>query len=270
MAEREQLRQTFGEDAELYDRMRPGYPAALFDDLAALGSLPPGGRLLEIGPGTGQATRSLLERGYRVTAVELSPTLAAVLQSRCAGFGELLDIHVCAFEAFRQSSAAEPFDAVFAATAFHWIDPAVRVTRCAALLRPDGVLATVATHHVLGGDTSFFNAMQACYERWDPATTPGLRLEPAAHIPVASVDPGESELFAAPHFTRYEWEQTYTTAQYRDLLLTYSGHRALPPDDLSGLLACVTSLADTDYGGRITKRYMNELRLARRRGSQRA
>src|SRR5262245_50632003 len=144
-----QLRETFGEDAALYDRMRPGYPAALFDDLAALTV---GARVLEIGPGTGQATASLLERGYRITAIELSSSLAAVLR---AGFGERVSVHVGDFERFR---SADAFDLVFSATAFHWIDPAVALLRVADVLRPGGALATVRTDHILGGTVPFFDA----------------------------------------------------------------------------------------------------------------
>jgi cyclopropane fatty-acyl-phospholipid synthase-like methyltransferase len=50
------MRGVFDEDADLYDRARPGYPAQLFDDLAELAGVGPGCRLLEIGPGTGKAT----------------------------------------------------------------------------------------------------------------------------------------------------------------------------------------------------------------------
>ena len=75
------LRATFDEVPELYDRARPTYPDALFDDLGALvGDRPRHGglRLLEIGPGTGKATVALVARGYEVTAVELGERLAAV------------------------------------------------------------------------------------------------------------------------------------------------------------------------------------------------
>jgi 16S rRNA A1518/A1519 N6-dimethyltransferase RsmA/KsgA/DIM1 with predicted DNA glycosylase/AP lyase activity len=64
---REKLRQTFGEDAELYDRVRPTYPAQLYDDLSK--HLVDSRRVLEIGPGTGQATGPMVERGWDVTAV---------------------------------------------------------------------------------------------------------------------------------------------------------------------------------------------------------
>src|SRR5436309_9175591 len=67
----------FDEVAELYDKVRPGFPDELFDELAA--ALPRAPVVVEVGPGTGQATKGLVARGARVTAVELGPHLAAVL-----------------------------------------------------------------------------------------------------------------------------------------------------------------------------------------------
>src|SRR2546429_4736965 len=73
--DRRRLRSTFEEIPELYDRARPAYPDALFDDLLRLA---PGPRLLEVGCGTGKATAALAARGYDVTCVELGEGLAAV------------------------------------------------------------------------------------------------------------------------------------------------------------------------------------------------
>jgi SAM-dependent methyltransferase len=254
----QRLRATFDEDAERYHRCRPGYPAQLFDDLAAAG-VSPGARVLEIGCGTGQATAALAERGYQVLAVELGPAMAALARRQLSHF-PAVEVVTGAFEEWPLPT--EPFDMVFSATAFHWVDPAVRVAKAAAALRPGGLLATVATEHILGGSEAFFAAAQRCYERWDPATPPNLRLQPAAEIPT---DPEEmGPWFAPPRFHRYERDLPYTTAEYLDLLLTYSGHRALPRPQREGLLACLAELIDREHGGRIVKRYLTELRLARR------
>jgi SAM-dependent methyltransferase len=246
------LREIFDEDAERYDRARPGYPAALFDDLARAGAGP---RVLEIGCGTGQATVPLAERGYQVVAVELGPRLAAVARRNLARVGSA-EVVTAAFEEW--ALPAEPFDVVFAATSFHWVDPAVRIPKAAAALRPGGLLATVSTHHVAGGSEDFFAEVQTCYERYDPATPPGLRQSPARDIPEDREDLGD--LFDPPAFHRYEWEQAYSTAGYLDLLLTYSNHRALPTPDRTGLLDCIGRLADR-HGGRVVKHYLTELRL---------
>ena len=257
------LRSTFDQAAELYDRARPGYPAALFDDLAALTGIGPGSRVLEIGPGTGQATRPLAERGCRVVAVELGAGLAAVARRNLAAFPSV-EVVTAAFEDW--PLPAEPFDLVLAATAFHWIDPSVRVDKVADALRPGRSLATVTTHHVAGGDEPFFAEVQDCYVRWDPDTPTALTLQPAADIPSAHYGLDESNRFGPATLRRYEWDWSYTTTSYVDLLLTYSGHRALDPEAQSNLLDCIANLIDTGYGGHITKRYLTELRVAPKAG----
>src|SRR5919202_313975 len=165
--DRARLRETFDEAAELYDRARPGYPPALFDDLAA--------------------------------------DRAAVARRKLARF-PATRVEVAAFEDW--PLPPEPFDTVVSATAFHWLDPAVRVTKSADALRPGGALATLATHHVAGGTATFFVEVQACYERWDPATPPGLRLPAAAAIPSDSAELDRSGRFGSASFRRYEWDRS--------------------------------------------------------------
>jgi SAM-dependent methyltransferase len=258
--DRVRRRSTFDEAAELYDRARPPYPPALFDDLAELAGIGPGSRVLEIGPGTGQATVPLAARGCRIVAVELGSQLAAVARRNLVGF-PAVEVVTAAFEDW--SLPPEPFDLVLSATAFHWIDPAVRVRKAADALRPGGSLATVATHHIAGGDQRFFVQTQSCYERWDPETPPGgVPLPAAADIHGSSDELDRSHRFGPAEFRRYEWELNYPTSSYLDLLMTYSGHRALDPPARSGLLDCIARLIDTAYGGRITKRYLTELRIA--------
>lgn len=256
------LRETFNEDAERYDRARPRYPAQMFDDLAAAG-VAPGARVLEIGCGTGQATVPLAERGYRIVAVELGADMAAVARRNLAGF-DSVEVVTAAFEGW--PLPGEPFDVVFSATAFHWIDPAVRVSKSADAVRPGGLLATVGTHHIGGGTwtEAFFLEIQNLYERFDPSTPPGLRLAGAPDIPQDDRELTSSERFGPASFYRYEWELPYSTADYLDLLLTYSGHRALPDAQQSALLNSIARLIDVNYGGQVVKRYLTELRLAQR------
>lgn len=254
------LRETFNEAAELYDRARPGYPPDLVTELARVTGLGPGSRVLEAAPGTGQLTRELAAFGCHITAVELGDAMAAVARRRLGGFPRV-DIRTAEFE--RWPLPEEPFDLVACATAFHWLDPAVRVEKAADALRPGGHLAVVVTHHVAGGSTDFFARAQECYERWDPATPPGLRLRPSAEIPSDTAE----ELEACPRFgdvtvTRFEQDITYTADQYIDVLLTYSGHRALDSTRREGLLACIRDLIETEHGGRVVKRYLRELSVA--------
>jgi SAM-dependent methyltransferase len=257
------LRGTFDEAPELYDRARPGYPEAVFEDLATLARLRPGSRVLELGCGTGQATVPLATRGFEVVAVELGAGLAEIARRNLVAF-PAVEVVTAAFEEWPLPLAA--FDAVVAATSFHWLDPEVRLDKVAAALRPGGAVALISTHHVAGGDGPFFAEVQRCYETWMPGTPKGLRLPDAGDVPHQDAN----EVEACGHFTkptirRYERGLSYTTREYRDLLLSYSGHRALALDVREGLLACIGELIDTRFGGCIAKRYMTELTVADRR-----
>src|SRR5437868_3015668 len=85
--DREQLRQTFNQAADLYQRARPEYPDELFGDLVIAAGLAPGDRLLEVGCATGKATVPLARRGFRITCVELGPELAAAARRNLDGLG---------------------------------------------------------------------------------------------------------------------------------------------------------------------------------------
>ncbi|MEV6418086.1 class I SAM-dependent methyltransferase [Kribbella sp. NPDC051718] len=254
---RESLRRTFGEDAELYDRVRPTYPLRLYDDIARLLEDPQRPRVLEIGCGTGQATRPMLERGWSVKAVELSPELGRVARTNLPE----LEVITAAFESW--PLPAERFDLVLSATAFHWIDPEVRVPKSADALRPGGLLAIVSTHHIAGGSEQFWIDVRDCYRRFtDDADETGMR--GADEIPqedTAEID--ASGRFGSVVVRQYEWEQRYSAAEYLDLLSSYSGHRVLTSEQRNGLYECVSALINA-AGGSITKRYLTRLTAANR------
>ncbi|MBV9545581.1 MAG: class I SAM-dependent methyltransferase [Chloroflexi bacterium] len=256
-------RATFNTDPTLYDRARPGYPTALFDDLADISRVLPPARVLEIAPGTGKATQPLAERGYQVTAVELGAELAEFARRKLAGF-EHVRIVTAAFEEW--PLPAEQFDLVACAQAFHWLDPAVRLQKTAAALRAGGSLAVFGHHHVAGGDRAFFDQVQRCYERFMPGTPPGLTLPDPRTRPheYATLFDG-SVLFEPPVFRRYLWQQRYSTGEYLEVLSTYSGHIDLAPPNREALFECIARLIETGYGGSIEKAYSTDLAIARRR-----
>ena len=257
-----ELRATFDTVAELYDRARPSYPDGVIDDVIAMSGVPEGGRVLEIGCGTGVATLPMAKRGYRITAVELGANLAAVARRNLEPYPEVT-IDTAAFEEWEAHGG--PYDLVFAATAFHWLDRAVAVPKVASLLRPGGAVGIIGGGHVAGGDTAFFDDVQPCYTRWMGDTTAeGTRLKAAAEVPPVGTEIEASGLFGPIEYRRHVWLRRFTTATYLDELNTYSGHIALPDADRAALLACIAERLDRDYGGAITKAYLSEVAVAHR------
>ena len=89
MDERTALRGIFDQAAQDYNEVRPGYPQLLVDDIIALSHLPAGGRILEIGCGTGQATLPFARRGYAMFCLDIGKDLAAIAARKCMPFPNL-------------------------------------------------------------------------------------------------------------------------------------------------------------------------------------
>ena len=130
--------EVFDAVAEAYDAVRPGYPAELIDRACAIGALEEGSRVLEIGCGTGKLTEALVERGLLVDAVDPGPKMIELARRR-TGHSDAVAFQVGRFEDISLPERA--FDAVFSATAFHWVDPDVGWAKAARALRPGGMLA---------------------------------------------------------------------------------------------------------------------------------
>jgi ubiquinone/menaquinone biosynthesis C-methylase UbiE len=131
----------FDRVADQYDRVRLGYPEALVDAACSVAGLGPGSRVVEVGCGTGKLTRALAGRGLEVDAVDPGPSLVAVARRRVGDAP--VRFHLGRFEDVELPDAT--FEAVFSATAFHWVDPRVGWAKAARLLRPEGTLALL-TH----------------------------------------------------------------------------------------------------------------------------
>lgn len=125
----------FGSVAGAYERFRPGYPEELVDEVLTYAARPVV-TALEVGAGTGKATRVFARRGIAVTAtdpdpemlVELRKHVPASVVTRCAPFEAL--------------SQTPTYDLVFAAASMHWTHADQRWSRVAAMLQPGGIFAS--------------------------------------------------------------------------------------------------------------------------------
>jgi SAM-dependent methyltransferase len=261
---REQLSATFDQDAELYQRARPDYPSELYARLLYVTQLSPGAHLLEVGCATGKATLPLAREGFRITCLDPGPALAAVARADLAAFD--VDVIETRFEDWVPSG--EPFALVFAATSWHWVDPAVRYRLAAEALQPDGHLAIWGAGHVFPyhGDP-FFEEIQEIYDEIGEAF-------PSDHVlprpQELKDDRGEIEasgLFRVVDVTQYDWEGMYDAEGYIELLNTFSNHIAMEEWQRDRLFGEIRRRLAQRPDGRLRRHWGGVLHIAQRRDS---
>jgi SAM-dependent methyltransferase len=234
----------FDRHAGLYDRARPPYPDALRDRLAEMGLLVAGRRAVDLGAGSGQATRLLVEAGMDVTAIEPGSALAARLRQALPG------VRVLQTTAERAGLAPASFDLATAATSVHWFDLDAVLPKLHTALVPSGRLAVWRT--VYG----------------DPAAPPTPFRERVARI-AAERDapprpgPGETEtaewgrrlsargLFRVTHVEEFRWSVDLDADAVAALFTTFS--------DWSAAEAEEAARAVRELGGVVTEHYVTPL-----------
>ncbi len=255
-------RDSFDDVADLYDRYRPAPPTRVVDALIKATGSGNGTRVVEFGCGTGQLSVPLATTGATLTCVEPGARLAAIAARNLSPF-PLVTVECSTFEDW--PVPIELFDAVVVANAFHWLDPDLRVTKPPALLRPDGSLAILHTHHVWGGTTDFSEASQHAYLRTaSPPTSRSDHRIPTS-CPVSYPELEDVPAFAGVRRERFEIPTRYTTTAYVGLLQTDSLVNTLDPEPRRRFLHDIASLIDTSFGGVIERNYLYELVVATRR-----
>jgi SAM-dependent methyltransferase len=257
-------RLVFGEVAELYHRRRPGYPAALVDDLvdwAGEGGGAP--NALEVGAGTGKATQLLAARGVTVLAIEPSVEMAAVARRVTEELGDVVIVE-SDFEHWRP--AGRTFPLVYAAQAWHWVDQETGYAHAREALAPGGRLAAF-WNRPAWGDTKLREALSAAYRR----TIPDLRPDGPMHPDndATAIDdthwPGRiaaTEGLADPRRRIYRWATEYTAQEYVELLETMSEVRVLGERERGALLQAVRETIE-GHGDRLTMPMVVLMELAR-------
>jgi SAM-dependent methyltransferase len=256
---REPLRRTFDSAADRYDAARPEYPEDLFDDLVELAGLEPDARLLEVGCATGKATRPLLARGFSIVCVELGAQLAEKARRDLAGLP--VEIHVEPFERWAGDPGA--FDLVYAATAWHWVDPEVRYPQAHRMLREGGRLAFWSALHAFPeGFDPFFTEIQEVYDAIGESYPDAWPPPPPDAAPDSAAEIEASGLFEDVRVRRYLWQRPYTADEYVALLDTFSGHIAMAADKRERLYGEVRRRIGT---GLVQRHWYAILHVARRR-----
>jgi SAM-dependent methyltransferase len=248
--------ESFGANAERYDRARPRYPAALIDRIIASS---PGVEVLDVGCGTGIAARQFAAGGCTVLGVDVDERMARIAR------GHGLEVEVGKFEDW--DARGRRFDAVVAAQAWHWVDPSAGARQAARVLRPGGRLAlfwNVAiaepetadafadVYRGVVGDHPFLGRVlrrQSDFGAFNGRANDGIR---------------ESGSFEEPEDWTYEWDRTYMRDEWLDVVPTQGGHHTMTPEQLEAVLAGLGAVIDA-AGGSVPIHYEVTVATALRR-----
>lgn len=255
-------RRFFGADPKTYDAVRPGHSEKVYDILREQCEVRPGSKVLEVGPGTGQATRRLLDLGADpLVAIEPDPALAGYLR---AALGDRVDVRVTALEDARLEPGE--YDLAAAASSFHWVEEDVGLVKLRGALRPGGWIAIWWTSF---GDETRPDPFRLAVDPLFDDVPHGPSGPPSEGRPSFARD---TELrlaalakagFEELRHEELSWSRTWDTEGIRGLYSTFSPLSALAPDRRTELLDSVARIADTQFGGRVRKPLVTSLYTAR-------
>jgi SAM-dependent methyltransferase len=247
-------RTTFDHVATQYDAARPDYPSSLYDVLeSALGQPLLRADVVDVGAGTGIATRALAGRGARVVAVDPGPVVLRMLRDRSTSrvrpvLGDGNDLPL------RDGCA----DLVTYAQSWHWTDPERSVPEAARVLHDRGVLAV------------WWNFLMADGEPWfEDYTARNEASTPSYSRTMREIDYGaplrESGRFGWVRPVEIPWQRTASVDDFVTDQSSHSHVAAQPADDRDALLADLRAgLLDAFPGGVAELPYVTRVWVCRR------
>ena len=264
MAATNGLAETFDSASSLYDRMRPGYADELYQTIFAYVDIGENSRVAEIGSGSGQATKPLLDRGCKLTAIEYGEHLSDLLKEKYRGY-DRFEVITGRFEDVEIEENA--YDLVFSATAFHWIPEEEGYRKVYSMLRSGGAFARFANHPFPCRDDRALAAdIERLYDEYY------YRYYNREHSTIAEYSQAEAEA-VAEKAGRYGFEdircclfrreRIFTADEYVQLLGTYSDHIAIEMSIREEFFSRIREVINA-HGGTLTINDTMDLQLARK------
>jgi SAM-dependent methyltransferase len=251
------MAESFGADAERYDRARPRYPDALIERIVVAGS---GRDVLDVGCGTGIGARQFRAAGCAVLGIDPDTRMAEFARR------DGLDVEVATFEDW--DDAGRTFDVLVAGQSWHWVDPVAGAAKAARVLRTNGVFA--AFWHVFQPPAEIAGAFATALATVMPDAPFNPRsARPAADAYQTMIDTAADGIrttgaFNEPEQWRFDWQRDYTRDEWLDLLPTQGIITRLPADKLAAITQVVGSTIDA-LGGGFTMAYSTVAIAATRR-----
>lgn len=215
---RPRLAGTFAAGADRYERLRPTHPLEAVRFCVPL----PSAEVVDVGAGTGKLTRSLLDEGHRVTAIEPSAAMRRVLLQQMPG------IRVLDTAAERTGLPANSADVVTFGQSWHWVDVPAASAELERILRPQGWVSMLWS--MLDDSVPWVarvqDAMHSTTRAWQ--RTPGVREQAWERAPQGDFGPAERHTVS--------WSAALSTADVVAMVTTRSYYLEGTPQEQRGLV----------------------------------
>ena len=217
--EQDEFRRVFDTIPDQFDKYRPRYSEELFAFLNERAVIGPGKRVLEIGPGTGQATDPILRTGCEYHAIELGGHLYRKMKEK---YGMLPNFNIVNDDFITHDFGDMKFDMIYSAATIQWIPEEIAYTKVFELLKPGGTLAMMLTRSEYKSDNEqLFEKIQTLYDRYYkpeiPYTHGGFNYTAAPEYGYSDVEKYE-----------FKGQRVFTADEYVEFSGTHCDHIVIP------------------------------------------
>lgn len=230
-----------------YEIARPGYPTELFTDIVEYSMIKNEAKILEIGPGPGQATEYFVKNRYSITGLELGEKQVEYLLKKYSEY-KSFNALCTSFEDF--NGKQETYDLIFSATAFHWVKPEIGYPKAYNLLKKNGVMA-VFWHlsSIIEPKTEMLIQIRNIFREYAPKLDSYITMEEAEDLHNLRISEiGTNNLFDKPVTKIYRWDDEYTTQRYLKLINSYSPFHGLSDNKRQAILDNIAVYIDSKGG----------------------
>lgn len=257
-----QRRRWYSPAAEAYQQVRPRYPQTLIDRVIEIAQLDSTSPLLEVGCGPAIATPAFANLGCPMVCVEPNPDFYRLAKQTCDSYPNI-ELQNCSFEEWILTP--QQFDAVLAASSFHWISPEIGYPKAAAALRPEKFLILLWNKE-LQPNYEVYQQLSAVYQTHAPSLrrtyeSSAEQVNILNELGQMSINSGFFGNMISEHT---EVNITYSVDQYLMLLNTYSPYLKLEPQQKQALFEGLRQVLEKS-GDSVELSYVSAFHVARSR-----
>jgi len=233
--------------SSIYNEARPGYPKELYDDISRIKKITSQSMILEIGSGHGIATKEISEKWYcSIVAIEPGIELIDIAKKRLVG-KKKIQYENCTYEQYKKDTAK--YDAIFSATAFHWLDQDIKYTKSYDLLKDDGVLVLYWNNFGIA-DTRIEEEIRGIYKKHKF----GINSKDAKSLQDEKIEKRRNEIIESGIFELamhkiFSRNIGYSSELYIKLLNTFPDHSKANIKNIEGFYSEIRNVivANNDY-----------------------